>query len=70
MSKIGIIGLPNAGKSSLYNLLTGANALIGPYPNPSHAAGAKINSLLLQHVYKTIAHCWFVITATTGRIFG
>lgn len=30
--KIGIVGLPNSGKSSLFNLLTGAGAATGLYP--------------------------------------
>ena len=32
MERFGLVGLPNAGKSSLYNALTGSNALAAPYP--------------------------------------
>ena len=32
MERFGFVGLPNAGKSSLYNALTGSNALAAPYP--------------------------------------
>jgi GTP-binding protein YchF len=32
MEKIGIVGLPNAGKSSLFNALTGASALVASHP--------------------------------------
>ncbi|HET6794906.1 MAG TPA: redox-regulated ATPase YchF [Acidimicrobiales bacterium] len=30
--KLGIVGLPNAGKSSLFNALTGGSALVAPHP--------------------------------------
>ncbi|HEX7166610.1 MAG TPA: redox-regulated ATPase YchF [Acidimicrobiales bacterium] len=32
MEKIGIVGLPNAGKSSLFNALTGGSAVVAPHP--------------------------------------
>ena len=31
MERFGFVGLPNAGKSSLYNALTGGSALAAPY---------------------------------------
>ena len=31
MEKFGFVGLPNAGKSSLYNALTGGSVLAAPY---------------------------------------
>ena len=32
MERFGLVGLPNAGKSSLYNALTNGAALAAPYP--------------------------------------
>jgi GTP-binding protein YchF len=32
MEKLGLIGLPNAGKSSLFNALTGGDAAVAPHP--------------------------------------
>ena len=32
MERIGIVGLPNSGKSSLFNALTGGNAVVAPHP--------------------------------------
>ncbi|HSP29795.1 MAG TPA: GTPase, partial [Ilumatobacteraceae bacterium] len=32
MERFGLVGLPHAGKSSLYNALTGGGALAAPYP--------------------------------------
>ena len=32
MERLGIVGLPNAGKSALFNALTGGNALVASHP--------------------------------------
>ena len=32
MEQFGIVGLPNAGKSSLFNALTGGSAVVAPHP--------------------------------------
>jgi ribosome-binding ATPase len=32
MEKLGLVGLPNSGKSSLFNALTGASAVVASHP--------------------------------------
>src|SRR5579859_2407667 len=32
MERFGLVGLPNSGKSSLFNAVTGGNALVAPHP--------------------------------------
>ena len=32
VDRVGLVGLPNSGKSSLFNALTGGNAVVAPHP--------------------------------------
>ncbi len=32
VDRVGLVGLPNSGKSSLFNALTGGNAMVAPHP--------------------------------------
>ena len=51
MEKFGFVGLPNAGKSSLYNALTGGSALAAPYAfatTDPNVGVAKVSAHRLQ----------------------
>ncbi|MEC8974860.1 MAG: redox-regulated ATPase YchF [Actinomycetota bacterium] len=78
MEKFGFVGLPNAGKSSLYNALTGASALAAPYafattdPNigvaqvPDH----RLDLLAAMSQSKNLVHASVQFTDIGGLVEG
>lgn len=57
MISCGLVGLPNAGKSTLFNALTGGNALTAPYPFSTKNPNIGIFYLFDPYIYKLAQ--WF-----------
>ncbi|HEX6380586.1 MAG TPA: redox-regulated ATPase YchF [Acidimicrobiia bacterium] len=52
MERLGLVGLPNAGKSSLFNALTGANAVVAPHPFSTTETTAGIAQVYDERLWK------------------
>ncbi len=78
MERFGLVGLPNAGKSSLYNALTGGGALAAPYafatkdPNigvaklPDH----RLDALAAMSKSKNVVHAAVQVVDIGGLVEG
>jgi len=78
MEKFGFVGLPNAGKSSLYNALTGGSALAAPYafattdPNVGMAKvfDERLDALAEMSESKKIVHASVQFNDIGGLVAG
>jgi ribosome-binding ATPase len=52
MERLGLVGLPNSGKSSLFNALTGANAVVAPHPFSTTETTAGIAQVHDERLWK------------------
>jgi ribosome-binding ATPase len=50
MERLGIVGLPNAGKSTLFNALTGGDAVVAPHPFSTTESTVGIATVLDERV--------------------
>jgi GTP-binding protein YchF len=78
VERFGLVGLPNAGKSSLYNALTGGGALAAPYafatkdPNIGVAKvpDERVDRLAVMSKTKTIIHASVQVVDIGGLVEG
>ncbi|MEX2627041.1 MAG: redox-regulated ATPase YchF [Ilumatobacteraceae bacterium] len=78
MERFGLVGLPNAGKSSLYNALTGGGALAAPYafatkdPNIGVAKvpDERLDRLAVMSASKNVVHAAVEVVDIGGLVEG
>ena len=78
MERFGLVGLPNAGKSSLYNALTGGGALAAPYPfatkdpniGVSKVPDHRLDALAVMSKSKNIVHAAVQVVDIGGLVEG
>ncbi|MGD9998804.1 MAG: redox-regulated ATPase YchF [Ilumatobacteraceae bacterium] len=78
MERFGLVGLPNAGKSSLYNALTGGGALAAPYafatkdPNIGVAKvpDTRVDQLAAMSKSKNVVHAAVQVVDIGGLVEG
>ena len=78
MERFGLVGLPNAGKSSLYNALTGVGALAAPYPfatkdpniGVAKVPDERVDRLAATSKSKSIVHAAVQVVDIGGLVEG
>ena len=78
MERFGLVGLPNAGKSSLYNALTGGGALAAPYPfatkdptiGVARVPDERLDRLAAMSKSKNIVHAAVEVVDIGGLVEG
>ena len=78
MERFGLVGLPNAGKSSLYNALTGGGALAAPYPfatkdpniGVAKVPDERVDRLAVMSKSKSIVHAAVQVVDIGGLVEG
>jgi GTP-binding protein YchF len=75
---LGIVGLPNAGKSSIFNALTGGHAVVAPHPfsttetltGVAHVPDQRVDALAEMSRSKKVVHATVELVDIAGLVAG
>src|SRR5450631_2300598 len=78
MERLGIVGLPNAGKTSLFNALTGGSAAVAPHPFTTTESAVSIaplpdprlDALAAMSASKKVVHAGMEVVDIAGLVPG
>ncbi|HZU71423.1 MAG TPA: redox-regulated ATPase YchF [Acidimicrobiales bacterium] len=76
--RLGIVGLPNSGKSSLFNALTGASVPVAPHPfsttetsvGVAQVADSRLDALAAMSASRKVVHATFELVDIAGLVAG
>jgi ribosome-binding ATPase len=78
MERLGLVGLPNAGKTSLFNALTGGSAAVAPHPFTTTESAvsiaplpdSRLDALATMSASKKIVHAGMEVVDIAGLVPG